>query len=143
LLSRTAQYALRAMTYLARQPAERRVGVREIARRTGVPAQYLARILRDAVRAKLLESARGVGGGFCLARPAKRIRLREVLAPFDDVVARCACPFGQASCGDGDACGIHPHWKPVKRAYLRMLERTTLAEVAVIGLPERCLVVGR
>ncbi len=134
MLSVTAQYALRAMAYLADANGETPVGAREIADRTGVPLQYLSRILRDAVRAGLLDSARGVGGGFRLARPAKKITLLEVLAPFDDVVGRSRCPFGQPMCDDSRPCGFHEYWKPVSGAYRRMLETTTLADLGVEGL---------
>lgn len=134
MLSMTAQYALRAFVYIAAHETERPVLAREIAAHTGVPSQYLSRILRDAVRAGLLDSARGVGGGFRLARPAARIRLFDILAPFDDVLNRSRCPFGQARCNDDHPCGFHPYWKPIARAYRNMLENITLDRVGTEGL---------
>src|SRR5262245_43388202 len=98
MLSMTAQYALRAFVYIAAQDEERPILAKEIAAQTRVPSQYLSRILRDAVRAGLLESARGVGGGFRLARPASRMKLFEVLAPYENVLDRSRCPFGQPRC---------------------------------------------
>lgn len=130
----TAQYALRALVYIARQPGEHPVLAREIAARTRVPSHYLSRILRDAVRCGLLESARGVGGGFRLARPAEDIRLIDVLSPFDDVLARSRCPFGQPQCNDSNPCGFHDYWKPIAAAYRSMLERTSLNQVGTKGL---------
>lgn len=137
MLSITAQYALRAMVYIAAHGAERAVGAKEIAAKTGVPAQYLSRILRDAVRHGLLKSARGVGGGFRLARPVQRIRLLDVLAPFEPTLTRTRCPFGQPRCSDDRPCGFHSSWKPVATAMRRMLEETTLAEVGPAGLRTR------
>jgi Rrf2 family iron-sulfur cluster assembly transcriptional regulator len=134
MLSMTAQYALRAFVYIAGQNGDQPVLAREIAAHTGVPLHYLSRILRDAVRAGLLESARGVGGGFRLTRPANRIKLYDVLSPFDDVLDRSRCPFGQPRCNDQSPCGFHEYWKPIKTAYLKMLEETTLGNVPIEGL---------
>jgi len=134
LLSVTAQYALRAIVYIAAQDGKRPVLAKEIAAHTGVPTHYLSRILRDTVRAGLLESTRGVGGGFRLSRPANRIRLHEVLAPFDDILDRSRCPFGQPRCNDDHPCGFHRHWKPIRIAYCNMLENITLDRVGPEGL---------
>jgi Rrf2 family protein len=137
MLSTTAQYALRALVFIAAQDPARPVLGREIAAQTGVPAQYLSRILRDAVRYGLLESARGVGGGFRLARPARRIRLLEVITPFENVLFGSQCPFGQPKCSDEQPCGFHPHWKPVAAAMRCMLEETTLDTVEPSGLAKK------
>lgn len=134
MLSKTAQYALRAFAYIAAQEVVRPILAKDIARRTSVPLHYLSRILRDGVRAGLLESARGVGGGFRLSRPPARIKLIEVLSLFDDVPGRSRCPFGQPRCNDQHPCGFHEHWKPVSAAYRRMLEQTTFEGIDLKGL---------
>ncbi|MBI5762519.1 MAG: Rrf2 family transcriptional regulator [Planctomycetes bacterium] len=134
MLSMTAQYALRAFVYIAGKDDKEPVLAKEIAAKTGVPPHYLSRILRDAVRAGLLDSARGVGGGFRLSRPRHKIRLSEILAPFDDILSRSSCPFGQAQCNDRNPCGFHEHWKPIASSYLKMLEETTLDSVGPEGL---------
>lgn len=134
MISITAQYALRAIVYVASLHGKRSVLAREVAAKTGVPSFYLSRILRDAARAGLLASTRGVGGGFRLARPAKMIRLIEVVEPFDQVLRRSGCPFGQPRCNDDHPCGFHRHWKPLSRAYRRMLEETTLDRIGPEGL---------
>lgn len=134
MLSMTAQYALRAFVYIATRGNGRPVLAKEIASHTGVPLHYLSRILRDAVRAGLLESARGVGGGFRLSKPRERIKLLDVLSPFDDVLNRSRCPFGQPRCNDQHPCGFHEYWKPISTAYWRMLEETTLGDIDTKGL---------
>jgi Rrf2 family iron-sulfur cluster assembly transcriptional regulator len=134
MLSMTAQYALRAFVYIAARGDGHPVLAKDISAHTGVPLHYLSRILRDAVRAGLLESARGVGGGFRLARSPSRIKLVDVLSPFDDVLNRSRCPFGQPRCNDQNPCGFHEYWKPIAIAYRKMLEDTTLAEIDEKGL---------
>lgn len=133
----TAQYALRALVYIACQSGKKPVLAKEIAAKTGVPSHYLSRILRDAVRVGLLESARGIGGGFRLVKPASKIRLIEVLAPFDDILDRSRCPFGQPRCHDDHPCGFHEFWRPISVAYRRMLEQVSLGDVGMEGLGGR------
>lgn len=134
MLSSTAQYALRAMVYLASCDPEQPVQAKQIAAKTAVPLHYLSRILYEAVRAGLLESSRGVGGGFRLAKPRAKIKLYDILSRFDDVLDRAKCPFGQARCSDSNPCGFHEHWKPISSAYREMLENTTLADIGLDGL---------
>lgn len=134
MLSITAQYALRALVYIAGQNGDQPVLAKEIAAHTGVPLQYLSRILHNAVRAGLLESSRGVGGGFRLTRPQNKIKLIDILSPYDDVLDRSRCPFGQPRCNDDHPCGFHEHWKPISVAFRQMLENTTLDAIGQEGL---------
>ncbi|MFQ5501157.1 MAG: RrF2 family transcriptional regulator [Phycisphaerae bacterium] len=137
MLSQTAQYAMRAMAYIAEYGKEGSVLAKDIAKKTGVPRQYLSSILREAVRAGLLKSTRGKGGGFRLARPDHRIRLLDVFKPYDDVNSKTGCPFGQPKCSDEKPCVFHEHWKPVAAAYSAMLEETTLADLEPEPAPKR------
>jgi len=129
VLSQTAQYALRALVYIAQHAEEGPLLAKEIAEKTHVPRQYLSTILREAVRSGLLKSTRGKGGGYQLARPAHKTRLLDVLRPFDDIAARTGCPFGQEKCSDENPCVFHNHWKPVSVAFQAMLNGTTLHDM--------------
>ncbi|MFQ5491574.1 MAG: RrF2 family transcriptional regulator [Phycisphaerae bacterium] len=131
MISRTSEYALRAMVHLAQHFDDWPISGRKIAEATGIPRQYLAAILGDLVRAQVLESSPGTGGGFCLARPAKDIRLSEVFAPFEPILAnRRPCPFGQDVCSDDDPCSGHDEWKRVRETYERFLEKNSIHDVA-------------
>lgn len=134
MLSVTAQYALRAFAYIADQEGDQPVLTKDIAANTGVPSQYLSRILNNAVRAGLLTSTRGVGGGFRLTRPSEKIKLIDILSNYDDLLDRSKCPFGQPRCNDDNPCGFHEHWKPISMAFREMLNETTIADVGVEGL---------
>ena len=131
MISRTSEYALQAMIHLARHVDEWPIAGRKIAEETGIPRKYLAAILCDLVRAQVLESSPGARGGFRLARSAKEIRLAEVFAPFEPVLAnRRPCPFGQEVCSDDDPCAGHDEWKCVREAYGRFLEKNSIDDVA-------------
>ncbi|RMF80005.1 MAG: Rrf2 family transcriptional regulator [Planctomycetota bacterium] len=129
LLNQTCEYALRAMTYIAQCQANGAVQARQIAEHTQVPQQYLQKVLTDLARAKILSSARGIGGGFRLKRPADQIRLADVIRRFDDISSHTQCPFGNTQCGITNPCPIHDRWSIVVAAYSSFLENTTLADL--------------
>ena len=118
------------MIHLARHVDEWPIAGRRISEQTGIPRKYLASVLGDLVRAQVLESSPGAGGGFRLARSAKAIRLPEVFAPFEPVLAnRRPCPFGQEICSDDDPCAGHDEWKRVRKTYGRFLENNSIYDV--------------
>jgi Rrf2 family protein len=128
LWSQTCEYALRAITYLARQ-GDAPVLTKDIADSMHIPHQYLQKILRELVRKGVLTSARGVGGGFRLSRPAAKIRLAEVIEPFDDLMRRTSCPFGNPLCGQSNPCPVHDRWGQVVGAYQAFLASTTVRDL--------------
>jgi len=131
MLSRTGEYALRAVIFLARNAEEQPVSGPRIAAAAGVPRKYLSAILADLVRAGLLEGTRGKSGGFQLARSAKQIRLARVMAPFEPVrSATKTCPFGNAVCGDRNPCVAHDRWTEVNAGLSCFIEETTIEDVA-------------
>lgn len=129
MLSRTCEYALRAMTYIAEHGDERPVLAKEIAGKANVPLKYLQKILRDLVRERLLTSSRGIGGGFRLGRPASKLRLIDVIEPFDGIQEPTSCPFGNPLCGEADPCPVHERWARAVKPYRDFLEGTTLAHL--------------
>jgi Rrf2 family protein len=129
LLSTTAQYALRALGYLASRGDDGAVLGRELAERTGVPASYLSKILLVLKRAGLVEATRGTGGGYRLAKPAKEIALIEIVGPIDDVDRFEECLMGLGECSEQDPCAMHEWWHRVRNDYLEMLRQTSLADV--------------
>jgi len=131
MLSLTSEYALRAMIYLARYRDDWPVSGPRIAQEATIPRKYLSAILADLVRAGLLEGTRGKSGGFQMTRPARKIHLRDVIAPFEPISAnRKTCPFGNIICSDKDPCIAHTRWKEVNAALSKFLEETTLEDVA-------------
>lgn len=134
MLSRTAQYALRAMIELARHAPGTPVAGEAIARLAVIPRKYLSKILGDLSRAGLLESTRGKGGGYKLARPAEQIFLQEVLAPIEALESR-RCPFSNLICRDDNPCAAHERWKAVRSVETRFFSETSIAEVASASAP--------
>jgi Rrf2 family iron-sulfur cluster assembly transcriptional regulator len=131
MMNLTSQYAMQALIFLARQDDSQLTPGARIAEGTGVPAKYLSTILGELVRCRILESTRGKGGGFKLARPANEIMLYSALQSFEPVLAsQRPCPFGKSACSDDDPCTGHERWKVVRQAYNGFLNSTTIADVA-------------
>jgi len=127
ILSQTAEYALRATTWLAACSPDTAVRARDLSRATGIPAHYLPKILRRLVVAGLLSSRRGQGGGFALTRPPEEIRLLDVLAAVDTPAEPGRCAFGWGACDAGAPCPLHAAWAPMGESFQRWAATTTLA----------------
>lgn len=91
MISQTAEYALRAMTYLAKRWPEPVTGA-EIAAVSGVPSSYLSKILNGLSRGELVRSRRGKKGGFVLARDPADVALLDVIQAVDPLRRILVCP---------------------------------------------------
>jgi Rrf2 family protein len=127
-LSRASTYAFYGLSYLASQPRRRFVPLSEIHRHYGVPEKHLAKIFQVLVRAGLLESARGVQGGFALARPADKVSPLEVIEAIEGPVDIGCLLIGQP-CEHDVACRINAVWRKAQHAMLSVLRSTSLAEM--------------
>ena len=128
-LSRPAEYALRAMAYLVRLDAQKRVRTRDLAVATGIPAPFLAKILRRLTAVGVLDSQKGHHGGFRLAKPPGEVRFVDILRAVDFEPASDHCIFGWESCGEENPCPLHPEWKTVRATIEEWAETRTLADV--------------
>ena len=128
-LSKTEEYALRAVIYLARNKSDQPRRATEIADAIDLPANYLSKILHQLARHGLVTSERGPYGGFRLAAPAEETTLAEVIEPFGGVAESQRCLLGRPECSDDNPCGAHEHWKAVKQAIAAFFAETTVADV--------------
>ena len=130
MLSTTAEYALRALISLAHDPDKAILG-RDLAVLSGVPANYLSKILLDLKKAGFVQAVRGTGGGYRMGRPPEDVRLMHVVEYIDGPAARPGCFLsGSDACSDLDPCMAHDRWAAVRDQYVAFLESTTLADVS-------------
>ena len=127
MISQTAEYALRAMVYLAQHPEQSHTN-RQIARVTRVPIGYLAKVLQSLSRAALITSRRGLGGGFALAKPANEITIYEVVQAVDPIPRITSCPLKLKAHQD-KLCPLHQRldsaWELVEQSF----RSTTLSDI--------------
>jgi Rrf2 family protein len=129
VLSQTAEYALRAVLYMAGRQEATAVPVAEMAGALAVPEKYLARVLAALRKNGTLRSTRGARGGFRLARPAGSVTLLEVVAPFEPVGEARPCLLRGRACGSGGRCSAHDVWQGVGAGVRGFFERTTVADM--------------
>jgi Rrf2 family protein len=128
MLSQTAEYALRAVLYVA-QHGDRLVQVGEMAQVLRIPRNYLSKIVHALARARVLESTRGKAGGFRLASAPDRLYVVDVVAPFDRLGEVRHCLLGRPQCNDRTACAAHTRWKDVAERVAAFFRETTVAEL--------------
>lgn len=126
LFSQTAEYALRAVVWLAGHPTESQT-TRQIADGTRVPAGYLSKVLQSLVRAGLVESQRGIGGGFT-ALPAEDMTVLDVINAVDPIQRIVSCPLGLEIHGDA-LCPLHAKLDDTLAMIEEAFRSTTVADV--------------
>lgn len=128
MLSRTAEYAIRATLALAGLPQGTAKPASELASELGVPRNYLSKTLNRLAKRGVLVSVRGPGGGFRLARDAASIAVSEVVAEFDDLEPSGQCLMGGRACDQEHPCTAHERWKTWSESMARMMDSTTMAD---------------
>lgn len=130
ILSRTSQYAIQALIYIATQPRGELVLNRKIADYLDVPSAYLAKIMQSLCKGNLLYSFRGRLGGFCLREGAEKTDLMQILALTEGPRFTEDCLLGLKVCSDETACPMHTKWKPIKQKVVALLHEQTLEKLA-------------
>jgi Rrf2 family protein len=133
MLTKTGLHAVRAVVALAKLPEGAYAGAARIAREIGAPQNYLGKLLQSLARDGIVESQKGLGGGFRLARSPKKITLLDIIEPLEHVSRWSGCILGRSECSDANPCAVHNRWKSVRDAYLQMLRRTTIGELVAKG----------
>lgn len=128
-LSRASQHAIRALTYLAAQPAGDYCLTRTVAQDLEIPASFLAKVLQPLVTRKLLASQRGRSGGVRLARAPNELSLFEIVAAIDNIDMPAECALGQWQCDDTLACPLHDDWALARHAHIARLHNTSLHDM--------------
>ncbi|MGB2589418.1 MAG: Rrf2 family transcriptional regulator [Candidatus Acidiferrum sp.] len=136
------EYATQAVLHLSLQyPGV--VTIHEIAQRHHIPLKYLEQILLELKRGGILESRRGVRGGYTLARAPEEISVGAVLRVVDGAFAESSCVHNEALggvCVEGESCGLKQTWKDVQGAVEKILFATTFEDVrrrTLNGAPTR------
>jgi Rrf2 family protein len=110
-------YAVRALTELARVGGAGPVPIGEIARRRDIPVQFLEGMFATLRRAGLLQSQRGVKGGYSFARPPQEVTVLDVVEALEGALG-------------GDLAGQDEIWTEAIEALRERLRATTIAAIA-------------
>jgi Rrf2 family transcriptional regulator, iron-sulfur cluster assembly transcription factor len=130
MISKTGIHAIRALATLAELPGGVYAGAAEVAEEIGAPRNYLGKLLKLLADEGLVESQKGKGGGFRLARDAATVSVFEVIDPIEKVSRWNGCFLGRGRCSDSSPCAVHERWGKVRDQYLEFLKETKLADLA-------------
>ncbi|MCI0407768.1 MAG: Rrf2 family transcriptional regulator [Acidobacteria bacterium] len=134
MLSRKTKYALKALLALTNHPRQAPVRISDLARQERIPQKFLELILLDLRNQGILQSKKGKGGGYFLARDPRMIYLGQIVRMFDGPLAPVPCASQTAymrceDCKDEATCGVRLAMKDVRDATARILDHTSLASL--------------
>ncbi len=142
-LSVRGEYALRALIVLGLHTGREVVRIQTISEQQNIPKRFLEQILNEMRAAGILESKRGLAGGYRLKMPAEQITLAKVIRLIEGPLAPVSCVsekfYERCSCPSEEKCGIRSIMQEVRDAIVRILEGVTLAELcARVRLLQGC-----
>lgn len=131
MVSQTTRYALQILGYLASHKGERVRG-EEVAAATGIPANYLSKILNQLRKSGIVNSQKGWGGGFLVRPEALSRPIGDVVAIFEGPETANTlqvCVFGLPQCNNEAPCPLHGYWGKIRETYNEMIHQTTIGEL--------------
>lgn len=128
-ITKQADYALRAMLFLARLPGNQRAATSQIASEQAIPPSFLAKIISQLSIAGLIHTSRGARGGVSLAVSPEKISLLDVVEAIDGPIALNECTINPSVCPNGPDCPIHAVWCKAQLELVDKLKSTTFSKL--------------
>jgi Rrf2 family protein len=128
-LSTRSRYGIRALIDIAFNANNRPVLLRDVAQRQEISTMYLEHLITPLISAGIVRSTRGAKGGVWLARPAKDVKLSEIVQLLEGSMAPVECVDDKNYCPRFDTCVTREIWVNLKRAMTSVLDATTLADL--------------
>ncbi|MEX0983074.1 MAG: Rrf2 family transcriptional regulator [Bacteroidales bacterium] len=131
MLSKSSEYAIRALVFIQIQNWEkRRPGVIEIAREIEAPAAFSAKILHTLTTHRLLDSMKGRGGGFFFPNGQSDLTLYKVIHIMEGDKLFSSCGIGLKSCSDTKPCPLHEQYTPIRNSLIQLVNSETISSLA-------------
>ena len=129
MFSKSCEYAIKAMIFVAQKSKdEDRVGVKEIATGIDAPEHFIAKILQDLGKKKLIHSVKGPNGGFYMDSLNLKSSISDIVKAIDGDSLYKDCVIGLKACSEKNPCPVHFEYKEIKKNLIIMLEENTIAD---------------
>jgi len=128
ILSKTSEYALRILSYMARHEQEK-LSAQEMHEKMHIPCRYMCRLLTRLAASGFIKSERGISGGFIFAKPLDQIYVGEVIASVEGFEKESYCILGFEECSFEKACSMHAIWADAREKVVQVLTTTTVADL--------------
>jgi Rrf2 family protein len=129
-ITRQADYAVRAILYLAQLQAGALAATAQIAREQHIPLTFLAKIVSQLSAAGIVRATRGAHGGVTLARRASEISLLDIVETFDGPIMLNECTLDPESCVMSDHCQVQVVWCEARADLVKRLGQTNFGQLA-------------
>lgn len=129
IITRATEYAIRAVLHLSKQPRGEIVLKKDICRTQDITPAFLTKILQPLIKAGIVGSQRGVGGGFYLVKSPQEITLLDIVQAEEGPIHLNLCLIEGEGCERDMFCPIHGAWKEVRQEMLSILDRHTFAQL--------------
>ena len=129
-ITRQADYAIRAVRYLAKLEPDQKAATSTVAREMKIPPSFLAKIISQLSIAGLLRTSRGARGGVTLAHAAGEISMLDVVEAIDGPILLNECVGDPANCSFSDDCLVHPIWLEVQESLVKRLQETRFDQLS-------------
>lgn len=131
LYSKTAQYSIQSMLFIAANNMGQNILVRDVAKELGLPSSFLSKILQTLSRYGFLNSVKGPKGGFSLSEKGAESTIAELVAVVDGPMNFDMCLAGFSPCSEENACPFHYEWQRIREEI-----RTLVNSKAIVDLAE-------
>ena len=129
MFSKTCEYAIKAMIFVAQKSKEEtRVGVKEIAKGTDSPEHFIAKIMQELGRKRLVQSIKGPNGGFYMTQRDLKISISDIVKAMDGDKLYSDCVLGLKACSEKNPCPVHFEFKEIKKRLIHMIENNTIGD---------------
>lgn len=130
LYSKTAQYSIQSMLFIAANNSEQNILVRDVAKELGLPSSFLSKILQTLSRYGFLNSVKGPKGGFSLSDKGGGSSIAELVAVVDGPMNFDMCLAGFSPCSEENACPFHHEWKRIREEIRELVNSKAIVELA-------------
>jgi Rrf2 family protein len=130
IITRATEYAIRAVLYMASQPQGEIIFKKDICRAQEITPAFLTKILQPLIKAGIVGSQRGVGGGFYLAKPASEVNLFDIIKTQEGPLYLNQCLIKEGSCDREFFCPVHGAWQEIRAEFMATLARYDFAALA-------------
>ena len=131
LYSKTAQYSILSMLFIAANQTNANILVRDIAKELSLPASFLSKILQSLSRYGFLNSVKGPRGGFSLSERGAAATIQQLVEVVDGPMDFDMCIAGFSPCTSENACPLHDQWKRVREDIRDVVGKKSITKLAV------------
>jgi Rrf2 family protein len=136
MLSNSCRYGIRAVIYIASQPSENgKTGIKQISKDLNLPTPFLAKILQQLAKQKILNSSKGPHGGFSLMKDPRKITLLDIIRTIDgeDLFTNCVIHNRPCTSIDQqkDLCPVHEEYSVIRTNLIEILSSKTIQDMVI------------